>query len=165
MTTTHTFPEPSLYQIAYVTTDLDRAIGVLQSMRGIPLQDVGAVTLPFDEGGEVEIRMAMGFLRDVMFELIEPMSGSTQVFTQSLPSDGFGIAFHHLAYKVSSPEHLEAVRVRLAEAGHPIAASGGRVERARFIYVDWRPELGHFVEYLYLSPERERFQNGLPRAD
>ena len=165
MTTTDGFPEPSLYQIAYLTTDIDRAIDVFQSMRGIPLENLGIVDLPLDDGGHVEIRMAMGFLRDVMFELIEPLSGSTRVFSESLPANGFGIAFHHLAYKVASPEHLEALRTRLTQAGHPIAASGGQVERARFIYADFRSELGHFVEYLYLSPERERFQNSLPRAD
>jgi hypothetical protein len=162
--TTDTYPEPPLYQVAYVTTDVDRAIDVLQDMRGIPLQDLGVVTLPLDDGAEVEIRLAMGFLREVMFELIEPVGGSTAIYTEKLPAAGFGIEFHHLAYKVASPEHLDVIRGRLNAAGHPIAMSGGRVERARFIYADFRAELGHYVEYLYLSAERQAFQNALPRA-
>jgi hypothetical protein len=153
-----------LYQMAYVTTDLDRAMEVFRTRHGIPaFKDLGAVSLARDDGGTAHIRFAICFVGPVQLEIIEPRGGDDALYRHVLPAAGFGLSFHHIACKVASEAALDTLKGDLQRDGHTIAMSGGVPGAARFFYVDARATLGHYIEYLFLSPDRLAFHQTLPR--
>jgi hypothetical protein len=90
------------------------------------------------------------------------MGGADAIYRDALPSAGFGMAWHHFARRISSLDALEAMKADLIRQGRKIAISGGDPAIARFFYVDARPTLAHYVEYLYVSPERLALHAALP---
>ncbi|MEX2126647.1 MAG: VOC family protein [Xanthobacteraceae bacterium] len=154
----------TVYQFGYVTNDLDRALEVFRTRHGVPaFKDFGDTTLKRDEGGETRIRFALCFVGSTQLEIIEPRGGKDSLYSDVLPSSGFGLVWHHIAFKVPSLDVLEKMKSNVIAAGHSIALSGGDPSIAKFFYVDSRHSLGHYIEHLYLSPEREAFHASLPR--
>lgn len=154
----------TVYQLGYVTNDLARAADVFRTRYGVPaFRDLGEVILKRDEGGEARIRFALCFAGATQLEIIEPRGGEDSLYTDTLPKSGFGLVLHHVAFKVPTLQALEEKRTSLVAAGNSIAFSGGDARIARFFYVDSRSTLGHYIEYLYLSPERDVLHASLPR--
>jgi hypothetical protein len=153
-----------VYQLAYVATDADRAMALFREHHGIPVfKDMGPITLALDSGDVMTIRIAMCFVGPLQVEIIQPMGGADWIYRDALPSSGFGMTWHHFARRISSLDALESLKADLMRQGHNIAISGGDPAVARFFYVDARPTLAHYVEYLYVSPERLAFHAALPR--
>lgn len=153
-----------LYQIGYVATDADRAMELFREHHGIPaFKDVGPLNLKLDGGGTVTIRIAMCFVDKLQIEIIQPIGGADHIYRSALPASGFGMVLHHLARRVETLEALEAMRAELVRKGETIAISGGDPKMSRFFYVDARPTLSLYVEYLYISPERLAVHSAFPR--
>lgn len=148
-----------LYQVAYVTSHLEKGIKHLKLMREIQTKDLGPTTIPVDPGGSVTIRMAMGFVGPVIFEVIEPVGGNDDIYRNWLSgTHSHELVFHHIAYRAHTLDELEEVRSRCVENGLPVVMTGGIENRGRFFYADATAMLGHYIEYVYVTPERLRFQ-------
>lgn len=153
-----------LYQLGYVTTDADHAMGLFRERHGIPaFKDLGPITLPLDDGATARIRICMCFVGPIQVEIIEPMGGADDVYRAALPSSGFGLTWHHFARRIDSLDALDAIKTDLISKGERIAISGGDPKVAKFFYVDARATLSHYVEYLYVSPARLALHAALPR--
>jgi hypothetical protein len=139
------------YQYAYVTTDWRRAMADLSAV-----QDIGSwMEMPdaeFDTGPGLTAvaHFALAYKSDLQFEIIQPLSGDVSVYQWGLPTDGYGLRFHHLGRhfgdRAEYDRHLAIAKGRWAL---PVAADtmGGT-----YAYFDARDDFGHFMEYFSFPP-------------
>lgn len=141
------------FQNAYVTHDLARAEALIGERHGItewihfdPHMEVYTAT---DGVGPCYVKVALGWAGSLQVELIEPVSGNVRHYREVLPADpaDFSPRFHHICIRVAD---WDATRALVAERGWPVAYEGG-VEGCKFIYIDARDSMGHYVEYMWMS--------------
>lgn len=141
------------FQLAWVTRDLDAAIGAF----ALRLPDASfsrhAIDLPC--AGRTDncvARIGVAWRGQQQIELIEPVAGAVELYRDALPPDGQVAAFHHVGIKVTGDEDAwHSRRASLVEDGSTIALEGGEAGRVRFAYFDLRAALGHFVELIWLN--------------
>jgi hypothetical protein len=140
------------YQNAYVTRDLAKAIANFRAISGIePSVNLEVeVQLDTPAGSGVALqKLALFWVGDLQYEFIEPISGLVEIYREGLPA-GDGVAFHHIAMRVDNWEDL---RSAVGRQSWPLVHEGGS-EHLRFLYLDARETLGHYVEYAWMTPER-----------
>jgi len=157
----------NVWQLGYVTNDLDRAVAQLSDRYGLErvvrVPSVGAQFFKADEPAPFEAKFAMGARGGLVVELIEPVSGEVGFYRDVLPADGsFGVRLHHLAMFIPTGEdEWERLTGILADAGLHVDYTVLIPGRVRAGYVDTRAELGHFIEVCQIEQEDlDRF-NGL----
>jgi hypothetical protein len=140
------------FQNAYVTRDVDKWVETFRQRgkvdRVMTYEGTTEVTTPNGAGVQTN-KLAFVWVGDLQYELIQPISGDVQLYSDALPA-GDGLQFHHICMRV--PE-WEAFRKRVDEQPYPVVLEGGN-EALRFLYLDARPFLGHFLEYTWMSDER-----------
>src|SRR5262249_11128200 len=131
----------SLFQRAYVTTDLDRAVQVFTQRYGV------AEFVPFPnihshhaDGTESDLNVALSYAGDTMIELIEPAGGDDHLWRDHLSGNGFQIRFHHNGFLVEGEAELLAIAAR---PDGPAPRLQGISVGTRFLYLDSVAELGH----------------------
>lgn len=145
----------SHYQNAYVTRDLDKAIALFRAehefenfMRFEPTFEV---TTPAGRG-MATTKMALGWIGNVQYELIEPVSGLVDIYREGLPeAEGQPMRFHHVCMRV---DDWAPFRAELGRQGRSIVLQGGTEGHLQFVYVDARGTVGHYLEYCWMTPER-----------
>jgi hypothetical protein len=149
----------SLFQRAYVTTDLDRAVRVFSERYGVsefvPFPNIHS---HHTDGMESELNVALSYAGDTMIELIEPAGGDDRLWRDHLSSNGFQIRFHHNGFLVDSEAELLALAAR---SDGPTLRLQGISLGTRFLYLDSVAELGHYLEYVLPTPESRRFMEAL----
>jgi hypothetical protein len=157
----------SIWQVCYVTRDLDAGMAELRDRYGIESTEVptdGATFLVGDEPAEWDVRVSMGARRGPIVELIEPVGGEVDFYRQALPENG-GLGFHHLAtYVPLGDETWGSIGDLLAGAGLRFEYTVLIPDRVRAGYVDTRDQLGHFLEVCQLQPADIEFFSGLVEA-
>jgi len=155
-----------LFQFAYVTNDIEQAKEQFAQQYGISK----FLTLPESVGSEVyrhgkqvtnKLKLAFANVNNNQIELIEPVADGSGIYAEVLPDSGFALVFHHVACRHHSREEWDSFRAGLDEAIHPIAiesASGP----TRFLYLDERKTLGHYLEYMWLDPESAALFASIP---
>lgn len=143
------------FQNAYVTRDLDRAVALITERHGLkdwvffePEMDVYTA----DKGwAPCKVKVGLAWNGNVQVELIEPVRGNVQHYLDVLPADPYDATprFHHICMRV---DDWDATRKLVADNDWPVAYEGG-VEGCKFVYIDARDTLGHYVEYMWMSPE------------
>jgi len=87
------------HQIAYVTTDMTRALELMREDMGIPsflLRDHDVEAIVGGRRGRMRMQLALANLDGVQIELIADHGSDFDIYTESLPKDGsFGLVFHH----------------------------------------------------------------------
>jgi hypothetical protein len=157
----------NVWQLGYVTSDLDRAIELMAARFGLQhcvrLPTGGATFLVGDEPSEWEARFAMGSRGGLIVELIEPVAGTIDFYTRILPADGsFAVRLHHLATFVETgDEAWERIRGLLADSGLGFDYTLLIADRVRAGYVDTTAELGHFLEVCQLQRDDIDFFSAL----
>jgi hypothetical protein len=157
----------NIWQVAYVTADLDRGMEALRDRFGVEdcteVPTAGATFLRGNEPAEWEARIAMGARGGVIVELIEPVRGEVDFYRRFLPEDGStALRFHHLATFIPTGDEAWSSLTEL------LAASGLKVDytvlipdRVQAGYVDTTAELGHFMEVCQLQEADIEFFSGL----
>jgi len=139
------------FQNAYVTRDLDKAVALFRSHYGVDkvlqFQSQVEVKTPAGTGAAV-FKTAFAWVGSLQYEFIEPVSGLVQVYQQALPP-GDGLAFHHVCMRV---QDWEGTRAEIDGGSYPIVLEG-ETAGVRFVYVDARESLGHYLEYVWMKPE------------
>lgn len=149
----------NVWQLGYVTTDLERAVDQLTVRYGLErvvrVPSDGAHFFKGDQRVPFEARYAMGARGGLVVELIEPVAGEVGFYRDALPADGsFGVRLHHLAMFIpQGDEEWERLRGILADAGLRIDYTFLIPGRVRAAYVDTRAELGHFIEVCQIDRE------------
>ncbi|MEQ1882878.1 MAG: hypothetical protein ABL878_18130, partial [Burkholderiales bacterium] len=66
----------NLMQIAYITTDMDRVLGIFRNEYGITnVLDTGVIESVPTIGRPATLRVAMAYVGPMMFEAIQPIAG------------------------------------------------------------------------------------------
>ena len=142
------------YQNAYVTRNVDKAVESFRQFAETRLileteVDV-ALWTPEGEGRGVQ-KLAFVWVEDLNYELIEPKSGDVlKLYREALP-EGDELSFHHVCHRVD-----DWAEVTGWIDSHPfeVVLRGGTEGMLQFCYVDTRPWLGHFTEFIWAVPER-----------
>jgi Glyoxalase/Bleomycin resistance protein/Dioxygenase superfamily len=140
------------YQNAYVTRDVDRWVETFSQRAKVDrvLRYEGSTPVKVPEGAGTQTnKLAFVWVGDLQYELIQPISGSVRIYSEALPPDD-SLKFHHTCMRV--PEWKE-FRARVDDQPYPVVLEGGN-EMLRFLYLDARPFLGHYVEYTWMTEER-----------
>ena len=156
----------NVWQIAYVTRDLDQGMELLRDGYGVDSTEVptaGATFLKGDEPVDWQVRVAMGARGGLIVEVIEPVGGEVGFYTGDLPDDGsFALRLHHLATFVPlGDETWSAIEDLLAKSGLKFDYTVLIPDRVRAGYVDTTAELGHWLEICQLQSADTDFFGGL----
>jgi Glyoxalase/Bleomycin resistance protein/Dioxygenase superfamily len=160
----------NIWQIAYVTTDLDRGMETLREDFGVEnctqVPSGGATFLKGDEPVEWEARFAMGARGGAIVELIEPLRGEVDFYRRFLPEDGSpALRFHHMATFIpTGDEAWSSLTEVLAASGLKVEYTMVIPDRVRAGYVDTTAKLGHFLEVCQLQEADMEFFNGLAKG-
>jgi len=160
-----------VFQIAYVTEDIDEATSYFESTLGTVKCDThygsnlgGLVVVDGEPVDEWVIDVALVNAGPTNLEIIRPVSGAVDLYRAGI-RPGAPATFHHLAFRADFDEASEA----LAACGKQWKQYGHIPDAIRFGYVDLTAELGHHVEIMDMEPstidrfaELERLSN-LPR--
>ena len=142
------------YQNAYVTRNIEQAMGLFREKYGLAnfkhFQVATELSTPAGRGTAVT-KIALGWVGRLQYELIEPVSGMIDVYETGLP-DRYPMRFHHCAMRVHD---WDTFRAEVERRGWPVAIEGvGTGGLLKFLYVDARESLGHYLEYCWMTPER-----------
>jgi hypothetical protein len=156
----------NLWQLGYVTTDLDRGIAYLGARFGLEHAvklPVGGTFLAGEREVEFEARFAMAARGGLIVELIEPVAGEVGFYRQLLPDDGsFAVRLHHLATFIETGDAAWSnLGGLLREAGLTVDYTLLIPGRVRAGYVDMREDLGHWIEVCQLEPADTGFFSSL----
>jgi hypothetical protein len=157
----------NVWQLGYVTTDLDRATEFMSEQFGLNhcrrLPSDTATFLVGDAPAPWEVKVAMGARGGLIVELIEPVSGAIGFYTRVLPADGsFGVRLHHIAtYTGTGEEEWDRIEQLLANAGLKVDYTVLIPNRVRAGYVDTSAALGHWLEICQLQQEDIDFFSAL----
>lgn len=162
-----------LFQMSYITRDMDAAVAHCEKELGITNFSVAETGAPVLSGGKVqEIRLvaAIANIGRHQFEILQPLSGPTHVYTDAVDLDAHIINFHHIAIAVRGGyDKFQEVLAEVRASGDEIAFLHPPVESneepvVAFMYVDTRKRLGHHTEYLWWSQAMEG-QPSIPNLD
>jgi hypothetical protein len=157
----------NVWQVCYVTPDLDRGRNELRERLGIEnsteVPTEGASFMKDGEKLQWDVRVAMGARGGLIVELIEPVAGEVEFYRRALPADGDSVlGFHHLAMLVPlGDEAWDALGRLLEEHGLGVEYTILIPDRARLAYVDTRALLGHWIELCQLQKADTDFFSGL----
>jgi hypothetical protein len=146
-------PFSGFYQLAYVTTDIDRALDVFATRYQVPKWvELRDMVIEIQPGRTGRIHAALAFVGPTQLELIQPLDGLVGIYQEPLPTQGFGLRFHHVAQLIQSEAEFDRQRERLHAEGIPLPIDGQAPGGVRYFYTDHRATLGHYIEHLYFSP-------------
>jgi hypothetical protein len=146
-----------LYQVCYVTEDLDTGMRLVKDTHGIEAfrikREVGSLPgMP-----KMVVHQAHVFIGSLQLELIQPAGGDDALYRDYCPADAKSIGFHHFGHWVDDPAAYAALPAVLAEQKMPIVFQitmpnnmGGA------IYADARASLGHYLEFVHMIPDVKR---------
>jgi len=161
-----------LFQMSYITRDLDAAVAHAQEHLGIESFHVSASeieVLCYGETKTLAVRAAMANIGSRQLEIIQPVSGATEVYTEEVDLSGHILNFHHTAIAVRGgyPE-WQALLAEVEASGDALAYLFPVEQRAdqglSFCYVDTRQRIGHYTEFLWVDPALDGL-HALPRSD
>lgn len=140
------------YQNAYITRNIDKAVEAFKARSGVTevMRYEGETDVWTPQGpGKQHNKLAFIWIDNLQYELIQPVSGMVGIYSDELPA-GDGMKFHHVAMRVNDWDDF---RGRVETAGYPVALEGGN-DKLRFIYLDARDYVGHYLEYVWAADER-----------
>lgn len=158
-------PFSNFCQNAYVTTDFDQALAHFRERYGIPrffeLRDGEMETAP---GRYAGVHVGFAWVGRLQIELIQPLGGFDAIYREGLPEDGaFAMRFHHTCQLVESEAEYETLLLDIEQRGLAIAAQGQHGGHVRYLYIDARAELGHYLEHTYYTPAGLALFEQVPR--
>lgn len=148
-----------LFQIAYVTRDLDAAVAAARDRFGISEM---LVIRDMVLSRATRLSLALAWIGPWMIELIEPHGDGTSVYEAIAPDPGTVLRMHHLGHEIADEAGWERLRAQIDASGDPIAAERDK-KGIRFLFVDSRPTLGCFTEHMIFTPEGRRMFDAIPR--
>ena len=132
-----------LYQMGYVTDDLDAAQERLGRRFGITRFRV--------KRDPVGMSTAHAYAGDIMVEIIQPGPGANPVYHENVPTGG-AVRLHHLGYRVPDVSNWDRLIARIDAEGWATPVRGAVMDgHLRFVYVDTLADLGIYQEYVCLT--------------
>jgi hypothetical protein len=146
-----------IYQMGYITRDMEAAKKHARDVLGIDNFFGGESSIEVLSYGEVRplrVNAAMANIGSRQFELVEPISGAIEIYTETLDLSAHIINFHHVSIAVRGTiAHWRSLLADLKSGGEPLAIEYpvALQDDATFgyCYDDTRKQVGHFTEYLW----------------
>jgi hypothetical protein len=146
-----------MFQMSYITRDMDAAIEHAKTQLGIDNFHVGEATAEVLSGGKVQELVLIAAMANIgrhQFEILQPISGPIHVYTDEVDLDAHILNFHHIAIAVTGGyENWERLLSEVSASGDEFAfvfpAEPSPDDQLAFCYVDTRKRLGHYTEYLW----------------
>jgi hypothetical protein len=141
------------YQNAYVTRNIDKAVAEFTAKADVRTSMQFQVTTEVltSEGlKEQTVKLAFIWVGDLQYEFIEPVSEAVPVFSSWLPDDD-APKFHH---SCSLVDDWDDFRRRVDEQGYPVVFEGAAGTGVKFLYLDARDVIGHYLEFCWMSEEQ-----------
>ena len=151
----------NIFQTAHVTADIDDAVAIAARRFGAPRMQVNRDVLIETGRGVAHCHFALAFIGDVQLELIQPAGGEDGVYRELVPAKG--LKLHHVGVLVDSDSDWNAVIAESEREGILMPVSGDFAGLMRYLYLDRRAELGHYVEYMQPSAAGATLFNDVPR--
>jgi len=139
------------FQHAYVTRDIEKAMALMQERYGVPAFNSFVATPNVDTPhgrGPAEMKVALGWVGNTQIELIEPVSGHVDLYRGALGDDWMP-RFHHVGMRV---DNWDRFRDQITRDGRKVVIEG-KSANVCFLYIDERESIGHYLEYIWFSPE------------
>jgi hypothetical protein len=137
------------FQNAYVTRDIKKAIERFKACADVRklIEYEGSTEVMTPSGLAVQTnKLAFIWVDDLQYELIQPVSGSVDLFRNALPADDSPV-FHHICMRV---DDWDEFRARVDKQPFPVVME--RTSPAlNFLYLDARSFLGHYLEYVWMT--------------
>lgn len=151
-------PRDGYVQLGLVTNDLEQAMSLVAGMHGLGrFKEMRDLTIGARAGRTVTAHFALAFKAGTQFEIIQPLGGDSEFYTECLPESGFALRLHHLGQYYPSPAEYEAARA--AASRWPLVVDHAIFDGG-FCYYDARGETGLYRE-LYCFPQKTHF-DGVP---
>ena len=144
--------EGTHFQNAYVTRNSQKAIDAFKARANIRklIQYEGSTEVMTAAGRGVQTnKLTFIWVGDLQYELIEPVSGAVDIYRDALPADDSPL-FHHICMRINDWGDF---RARIDRQSLPVVLEGGN-DSLRFLYLDARKFLGHYLEYTWMIDER-----------
>ena len=140
------------YQNAYVTRNVEKAMADFRAAADVRKEmfHEGEQTVETPDGPQtLHNKIAFMWVEDLQYEFIEPVSGLEHVYAQALP-DHDGVAFHHVCSRVPD---WEALHAQIAQHSWTVPFESVSAGGLKYLYVDARPWLGHYLEFTWMPDE------------
>lgn len=158
---------PYFCQIAYVVTDVAAAEEWFRRVMGVPRftrienLPIGDTCRYRGKPADYVINAALGFVRDVQLELIEPVRGAN-LYTEFLEAKGPGL--HHVAFSV--PDYAAAFARLRASGLEPIVEGVIDVGmRTEFAYFDCAAGGASVIELIGFDAAGQALMEQLKRGE
>jgi catechol 2,3-dioxygenase-like lactoylglutathione lyase family enzyme len=142
------------FQNAYITRNIEKALETFRTRLGngadVQSFEIEQEIWTTRGTGKARQKLAFVWVGDLQYELIEPVEGFVDVYADDLP-EGDEMKFHHICMKV---DDWDSFRAKVDQEGWKIAIEGKSGDALRFLYLDARDTLGHYLEYVWCTPER-----------
>jgi hypothetical protein len=137
------------YQNAYITRNIDKAVTDFQALADvrklIRYEGTTEVMTPAGRGPQTN-KLAFLWVDDLQYEFIEPGPGIVDIYRNELPADD-SLKFHHICMRV---DDWDEFRARVDKQPLPVVMERGG-DTLRFLYLDARKLLGHYLEYVWMN--------------
>ena len=148
-----------LFQMSYITRDLDAAMAHAREHMGVAhfdTTDAEVEVLSFGQLRPLKIRAAFANIGRNQFEIIQPVSGAINVYTDEVDLSKHILNFHHVAIAVRGGiaqwrELLAEVRASGDQFAFLCPAVETDDDKVCFAYVDTRKRIGHYTEFLWVD--------------
>ncbi|MCJ2178283.1 hypothetical protein [Novosphingobium album (ex Hu et al. 2023)] len=157
-----------LVQMSYITRDMDAAVAHTEAEMGISGLSRGEAeieVLSYGQKRPLIVKSAIANLGTRQFEIIQPVSGAIEIYTDAVDLSGHILNFHHIGIAVPGAYSewerlLREVETSGDEFAYLFPAIPSPDDKLCFCYVDTRLRLGHYTEYLWADPSLA----GIPAA-
>lgn len=161
-------PIPGFHQVAYVTTDFDRALKVFAEVhRAKKFMELRDIRYPTGPGRVAHCNIGLAYVGATELEVIQPLGDDVQIYRDFLPAAaGSGevtIRFHHLSRFLETRQDYEQQLAAFQKMGKQIPIVGDFAGRASYFYADFRAELGHYIECITFTKEGREWVKEIPR--
>jgi len=157
----------STFQLGYVTADMGRAVAVFKEKLGIrefAQFETDSVVRLRDGEAPFRIHVALANLHDRQVELIQPIEGVVDFYSEGLDLGRSAAVLHHVGILVGGPEaEWERMKSVVRQAGYEFVLEDMRSSRdTHFAYADARADYGHYLEFLWRGPEAQSRHASMP---
>lgn len=138
------------YQNAYVTRNIAKWTAHFQAHADVrKLVTYEGATDIWTPAGVITQTSKLAFIwvGDLQYELIEPVSGAS-LYSDALPDDD-SLKFHHICNRV---DDWDGFRERVERQPYPVVLERGG-DHLKFLYLDARGFLGHYLEYVWTTDQ------------
>ena len=139
------FLNPALFQVCYVTSDLDAGLTQLSAVHGVERSRIKRDVAPLPVMPAMTLHQAHVYLGDVLLELFQPAGGDDAVYRDLGPVDAT-IRNRHVGMWVDDRREYGALRARCAAMNVPVAFEIAIPDVGGAINVDLHRSLGHDLE-------------------